>query len=409
MKPITIIGIILIVLGIGVGLIVYYENYIKPNSKANELLIEGKLIFERGDKDSVNTAINIFTKVIAKYPKSKAVTDAYYYIGRCYEKLGLNRLAYLKYNYIIKNNAGNLPKEFSKEILVRLAHINILKQYSEEGINQLFAILNQSFNREFRSRVYSELGHTYLKLGEYKRSKRMFDISLTENGSNEDAILGKARANKRMGYDNETYDLYDHFLKYYGAISQYTKDVRRSYKEQAYKSGLNAFRRGGYNNAISFFKRVLRNFPYDKWSENSLYWTGESYFALRKFDTSIDYFNRVLTNSFYHKDQDAQIKKGYAYFMNKKFDLAAKEFQKYLRNYPSGKYAKLARDWKEMSTKELLYRIKDKKLPKTKEIPEEEVTPEEDAQEQDEEVSANYEYIIMDRGKRIKLENVAEL
>ena len=177
---ILIIGIILVV--IGVGLFAYYGNYVKPERESKELLTEAKLIFERGDKDSVNHAINTLNKVIAKYPKSKAIPDAYYYIGRCYEKLGLNRLAYLKYNYLLKNRAGTLTKQFKKEILVRLAHLNIIKQYSEEGINQLHDLLNESFNKDFRSKVYSELGHTYLKLAKYKEAKRMFDISLNENG-----------------------------------------------------------------------------------------------------------------------------------------------------------------------------------------------------------------------------------
>ncbi|MDY6933737.1 MAG: tetratricopeptide repeat protein [Spirochaetota bacterium] len=412
---IFIIGIILVV--IGVGLFAYYENYVKPERESKELLTEAKLIFERGDKDSVNHAINTLNKVIAKYPKSKAIPDAYYYIGRCYEKLGLNRLAYLKYNYLLKNRAGTLTKQFKKEILVRLAHLNIIKQYSEEGINQLHDLLNESFNKDFRSKVYSELGHTYLNLGKYTEAKKMFDISLNENGSNEDAILGKARAIKRMGHDNKAYDLYEHFLKYYGPISQYTKDVKRSYKEQAYKSGLNAFRTARYYDAISFFNRVLKNFSYDKKSENAFYWIGECYFALKKFDKAITYFNRALTNNFYHKDHDAQLKKGFAYFMSKRFDLAAKEFQIYLNNYPNGKYAPRARDWKKQSTEELILRIDRKKLPKvqetpeTEEIPENNAAPEEESisHEKDEEVSGDNRYLLLERGGKIKLENVAEL
>jgi hypothetical protein len=62
----------------------------------------------------------------------------------------------------------------------------------------------------------------------------------------------------------------------------------------------------------------------------------------------------VLSNGFYHKDQDAQIKKGYAYFSTKRFDLAAREFQNYLRQNPNGRYAPIAREWSQMSTRELL-------------------------------------------------------
>jgi len=414
MKLKAVAGIILVF--IGIGLFIINDYYIKPEREAKELMTEAKMIFERGDKNAINQSINIFTKIIAKYPESKVIPESYLFIAKCYEKLGLNRLAYLKYNYLLKNNMQNLSKRFKKEILMRLARLNILKKYSEEGVNQLYDLLNNTFNKEFRSRVYSELGHTYLKLKEYKKAERMFDIALNEFGSNEDAILGKARATKRMGQDNKAYNLYDHFLKYYGAVSQYSTDVRKSYKEQAYRSGLNAYRRGQHWNAISFFNRILKSFPYDKKVENSLYWIGESYFSLGKFSKAISFFNRVLKNSFYHKDQDAQIKKGYAFFSSKKFDLAAREFQKYLREYPKGKYASIAKEWKKMSTKEILHRIENQKTYRTDEdlSSEEEEDKEEkyeSLEEKDEEVSGyiNNKPINIQKSEKIMLENVAEL
>ncbi len=414
-------GIILIILGI--GLFVYYDLNIRPDKEAREFIVEASMISERGDKNSINQAISLYTKVIAKYPKSNLIPDAYFHIGRCYEKLGLYRLAKLKYIYVIKNSGKNISDELKRELPIRIAHIKVLKQYSEEAINQLYSLLNSNYNKEFRSRVYSELGHTYLKQGEYKRAKRMFDISISEFGSNEEAILGKARSFKRMGDDDKAYNLYEHFLKYYGAVSQYTSDVKKSYKEQAYKSGIDSFRKGHYNKAISYFNRVLNNFSSDRLGENSLYWIGECYYAIRSFSRSIDYFNRVLLNSYYHKDQDARIKKGYAYFSMKKFDLAAREFQTYLRHYPNGIHARIARNWKEMSTKELLYRIKSKKPPKTikpkkpvqeevedeleLELEDEELLEEEGDVEKDEEISGN-QYQKM-YGEKIRLENVAEL
>lgn len=413
-----IIGIILIVLGIGI--FVYYDFYIKPDKAAQELLMEGGFVSERGDKTSVSNAIDIYTKIIVKYPDSKYVSDAYFQIARCYEKLGLHRLAYLKYIYLIKDNKRNISSEMKKEVQIRLAHINVLKEYSEEAVNQLYGLLNTNYNKEFRSRIYSELGHTYLRQKDHRRAKRMFDISLSEYGSNEDAILGQARSLKWMGKDNDAYDLYEHFLKYYGAVSQYTYDVRRSYRDQAYASGLTAFRNGQYAAAISFFNRVLVNFSYDKIVENALYWTGESYYGLGQFDKAISYFNRTLSNQLYHKDEDARIKKGYAYFVSKRFDLAAREFQVYLEQHPTGKYAPIAKNWKEMSTKELLYRIQTKKLPEVNEIPKEKQeqmieTPkkeregleEDKSTEKDEEISG--EYFKDTLNNRIELENVAEL
>ncbi len=419
----VIIGILLIILGVGVY--IYYDYYIKPK----ELLVEGKFISERSDKTSINAAIDVFKQIIVKYPRSRFVPEAYYQIARCYENLGLQRLAYLKYIYLIKNNNRKISGELKQEILVRLAHINALKQYSEEASSQLYSLLNTNYDKEFRSRIYSELGHTYLKQKDYKKAKRMFDISLSEYGNNEDAILGQARSLKWMGNDSAAYDLYEYFLKYYGAVSQYTNDVKKAYKEQVYHSGLSALREGRYSSAISFFNRLLNNFPYDKISENALYWTGECYYAMGQFDTAIGYFNRTLSNEIYHKDEDARIKKGYSYFVSKRFDLAAREFDLYLQNYPNGKYKSIAGNWKDMSTKELLFRIQTKKLPEAKELPKLKEEPlketpknkdrelgEDSGAEKDEEISGGYDEEISGdyyndtlNGERIELENVAEL
>lgn len=413
MKPKLIVGILLVLLGAGV--FVYNESFLRPEREAREMMVEATMIYERGDKESINQAINIFTKVIAKYPSSRLIPEAYYLIGQCYERIGLNRLAFLKYSYLIKNNHPHLSADLRKEVMIRLARLNVIRQYNEEGINQLYALLNANYNRDLRSRIYSELGHTYLRLGEYQRSRRMFDIALAENGTNEEALVGKARAFKHLGMDDDAYDTYEYFLRYYGAVSQYASDVRSAYRDQAYRSGLAAFRKGSYEGAISYFNRVLKNFPDDRLAENAMYWIGESNFAQRRFDTAISWFNRALSNSQYHKDEDAQIKKGYAYFLSKRFDLAAREFQTYLRNYPAGRHAATAREWKSMSTKELLYRIEGRKTPDEADE-EESPTPDDSTGRKitprggsDEEVAGEYGGEDSADDGKIELENVAEL
>jgi TolA-binding protein len=356
MKQWIFIGVLFIFLGIGV--FAYYDSFVKPDKEAEALLTEGVLTYERGSKEAVNQAITLFTQVVSRYPGSKAAPEAFYYMAKSYEQLNLNRLAYLKYISILKKYSKSLKPETEKDINARLARLKIMKRYDEEGIHQLLGILNMSDDKDFRSRIYTELGHTYLKKGDYTNSKRMFDLALNENGSNEEAILGKARVYKRTGNDGQAYELYDHFLKYYSNFSSYTGDVTGSYQKQLYESGLNNYRRGRYSSAITYFKKYLAQFPSTQRSENSLYWLGESYFSLKDYNTAIAYFQKVQSNSFYHKDQDAQIKTGYAYFLAKNYELASREFQAYIDNYPNGQYINKAKQWKEMSTREMMYRYK---------------------------------------------------
>lgn len=364
MKREAIIGILLIL--VGIGIYIYYDYSVKPEREAREYLVEGQIAFERGSKESINNSINLFSRVISRYPRTKAASDAYYYIGQSYEKLGLNRLAYLKYVYILKSGTG-LSRDFMNEIRTRIARLNISKEYTEEGVSQLLGMLGTTDDRDLRSRIYTELGHAYLRTNDYGKSRKMFDIALTENGSNEEAIIGKARSYKRLGQDDKAYDLYEQFLKYYGSFSHFSKDIWHSYLEQVFASGMQNYKAGRYNPAISYFKRLLRYFPGTARTEDAYFWIGESYYALQQYDAAVNYFNLALTNTFTHKNEEARMKKGYSYFMAKRFDLAAREFQLYMNDYPQGRFYSTARKWNSMSSKEIMYRIKEDKG-KTKDL-----------------------------------------
>jgi len=353
MKKWIIVGMTFILMGI--GLLIYYDYVVKPqrdakmaSKEAEELFIESYEIYQRADKESINKAIDIFTKVIAKYPDTDAGIKSYFYIAEAYEKLNLNRQAYLKYITLI-NNRDKIPSDMEKEINVRLARLNIMKQYSEEGIHSLLTLLQNNYNKDFRSRIYTELGHTYLKIGDLQRAARMFDLALSEKSDNEEAILGKARTLKRLGKDIAAYELYDHFLKYYGNFSNYTRDVSSSYEKQLYESGLSEFRKGRYTSAITFFKKYISQFSNNQRAVNSLYMLGESYYKLKQYDNAISYYRRVIASNFNENDQDALIKIGHSYFEANNFPLAEKEFQRYIDIYPKGKYIEAARQMKERS------------------------------------------------------------
>ncbi|MBN2078742.1 MAG: tetratricopeptide repeat protein [Spirochaetes bacterium] len=361
MKQGIVAGVILVLAGI--GLFAYYEHFVRYEREARQLLAEGKLVYERGSEEAVNDSINLFTKIVARYPGSDVEAEAYYYIAQGYEKLNLNRLAYLKYVYIIKNNE-TLDPGLAGEIRARLARLKMKKRYTEEGLHELMGLLNRSQDRDFRSRIYSELGHAYLQSRELEKSKRMFDLALEENGDNEEAILGKARAYKHLGQDERAYDLYDYYLRYYGDFSNYADDVTKAYMEQVYQSGHDRFRKGRYTSAIASFNRLLKKFPEGVRAVDSLYWIGQSYFAMKKYGTAIRYYDRVLAAGG-RNAQDARIKKGYAYFFMKNYDLAAREFQLYLNAYPRGRYAGTAKKWKGMSTREILYRVQNRMVPES--------------------------------------------
>jgi len=350
----------------GIALFAAYDQFIRPEREAREIMAEAKIVIERGDKDSINQAIGSYTKIIVHYPSTKSAPEAYLLMGGAYEKLGLYRLAYLRYSYLLKPPlAGKINEDMRMDVIARLAKLKMLRSYTEEGLNQLYTLLNSTQNTEFRSRIYSELGQAYLRNGDVARAKNSYEIAIQENSSNEEAILGKARVCIRSGSYEDAFSLYDYFLKYFGSVSPYTPDVKNAYLMQLYNAGLSAYRAGNFNRSIDLMNRFVQKFGDSKYSANALYWIGESYFSLKQFDRAISSYDRVFSKDFHQKDEDARIKKGYAYFMSKRFDLAAKEFQTYMKDFPRGKYADEAKTWKEMSSQELRFRIEKAKLPET--------------------------------------------
>ena len=361
MRKEMIIGLIFIFMGL--ASYIYYDKYIKPEKEAEILLVEGKFIFERSTNETVNDAISIFAKIIAKYPNSSSAVEAYYLIAQSYEKMGLHRLAYMKYTCLLKNTL-NKPAQLENEVRARLAKLSIMREQTEEGVNGLLNALNNSSDPTFRSRVYAELGCNKLRAGNLKDAMRMFDIALNENGSNEEAILGKATTFRRLGEDNKAFDLYEYFLRFFGSFSQYEKHVRASYLTHIYDSGLQAFKRGEHFKAMEFFNRLINYFPPSEKTEDALFYIGESNYALKRYNNALTYYERVLSNDIHTRDGDARIKSGYSYFMLKKFDLAAREFQLYIRYYPNGRHIAIARKWYDMCLRELEYKLRPKPAPR---------------------------------------------
>lgn len=352
-------GIVLVLAGI--GLLAYWDRALRPEALARELLVEGTIAMERGtageeETESLNNAINIFSRVIARYPDTKASLDAYYYTGRCYEQLKLYRLAYLKYVYVLKNHT-TMERQRREDIKTRLARLMRLQNRTEEATDSLLGMLKYDSSREFRSRVYTELGHTWLKEKDYARARRMFDIAIAENGMNEEAVIGKARSFKGVGQDSPAYDLYDYFLKYYGEISPYSDDVRNAYRQEVFNSGLAQFRKGSHWQAIEFFNRYLNRFPGERNTEIALYLIGQSYTSLGRKERAREYYRRALSNNLYHRDQQARIALGESYFSSGNYERAAREFQRYLTDYPQGTFRDRAEKWKEMSRREIQYRF----------------------------------------------------
>lgn len=348
-----------LLIALGLVFLAYYAAVYTPERDAARLLREARLVHERGDTASLKSALDIATDLAARYPESKYLPDAMFLIADSYERNGLYRLAYLKYSYILKDPRTLRRSDLAAEVNARIGVLKIKRNYSEEGIAQLINLVSASTDSDFRSRVYTEIGYARLKFGKFDDAEKAFDLALREDSENEEAILGKSRALARQGRDSEALKGYDAFIEKKGDTSLYSKDVKRLYGDRIYQAGLRDVRSGRYRSARRHFNDFMRRYPSSRYVENACYWMGESYYASGIYATAIQWFNRTLSNRWRHKDEDAKIKLGYSYYMQKKFDLAAREFNEYLAKYPAGRYRDLARRWKQSSSREIINRIGD--------------------------------------------------
>ena len=347
-----IIGAFLVILGIG-GFTVY-EYKIKPEIEAGKLYREAVIVAQRCDRTSYNKAIDMHVKIMAQYPKSSYSFKSYLSISELYEKIGLYRLAYINYNYLIKTYPKRVDSAgLRHDIISRIAVLKLRQNRTDEGLNQLYSILNETSEKELRARIYSEIGYDSLKKSNMNKSLDSFNLALGENSENEEAVLGKARTLIRLGKYEEAFELYDVFLKFKGEFSPYAQDVRKAYLSQLYDCSLSYFRSGKYSSSVAASRRLLANFPQSKLSENSYYWAGEGYYALGNYKNAVAFFTKALSNSYYHKDEDSLIKRGHSYFSMKSYLSAVKDYDRYMEQYRNGKYFSIASKWKEQALAEI--------------------------------------------------------
>ena len=101
--------------------------------------------------------------------------------------------------------------------------------------------------------------------------------------------------------------------------------------------------------------------------------------------------------------------------MSKRFDLAAREFQKYLDYYPRGRFVTTAKKWKKMSTKEILYRIKNKPEVELQDdddfeaVDDDKIDAEDSAISDKDSKSKTKDIQINYKNRKSNLENVAEI
>lgn len=120
--------------------------------------------------------------------------------------------------------------------------------------------------------------------------------------------------------------------------------VNTSDMNSAYEAALDLFRNRSYTDAVDQFQGLLKAGISDDLASNCHYWTGESYFGMKKYQDAIQHFEMVFDYKKSAKKAAAQLMIGNSYLASGNKAAAKEAYEKVVSNYPISSYVKKAQD-----------------------------------------------------------------
>ncbi|MDW8307645.1 MAG: tetratricopeptide repeat protein [Leptospiraceae bacterium] len=341
-KTLLFLGIFFLIAAVGVffATLLFYL----PEKKAEALLRKGKLYLEQESQEALRQAIEQFTTVLSEYPNSRSATDAQYFLAQTYEKLNLKDIAFGKYKKLLEQK---LSGELEEEVKFKLAKLQILRSYTEEGKTALLLLLNNTKNPKLRSEIYTEIGKIYAREGKQAEAQRNYQIALSEYAENREARLLLAKTLKEQKKDSQAFGVYEEYLTFQAPLEGDRQQVAQSYRKEILDSALKQLQQQNFTEAIKNLQFVSERFPDTDEAEDALYFLGNAYLKQKNYVAALKAFNDAVSNKPRHRDEASYIKKGETYYYRKDYKKAAAMFQYVQKNYPKSKYYQIAKDWEE--------------------------------------------------------------
>jgi len=341
----------------GTGLVIYQkflENHAVRTVQTAEItealrrLDEAEEYLRQNSADAARQAVVIFNRIRSLNLSKPINQRATYGLALALEKID-DQAAALEHYRSLKQDQIDDP-DLRDRVDYSLGKLLLYINHEEEGRSLLETLLARTLDddkgRRLKSRIHNAFGNYYLRRGDRRRATENFAVALKYYPENIQAERGRADAVRGSGRAAAAYEYYDDFLTGNSRLDPGSREhVNRQVRQDMYSSGVRAYRRQQYQDAIFYFRKLLGQYPDSPDSEKAMYWLGESYLATGRDDLAMNAFKDTLENNDTEMDQASLIKRGMILFRQGKVEQAASEFQKASTNYPGGSYTERALEW----------------------------------------------------------------
>ena len=270
-------------------------------------------------------AIERFSRVVERYPKSKWVDDAYYYIGLGYFRMG----GYDKSERAFREILDNHPKsKYAEESLFWLAVCRVRSGETLAGRELLRKLANGGQKKKWRAAAWYELGELFLEEKEYDSAAAAYLTVADQYSGEKEAVEARFKAGEtfrlagqqeraleqfrlalrteltpdlvyrirvRMADAHLAQDQIDSGLT---LLEELAGDARHadSLGVLRLKIGVGLEQAGRFEEAIKTYEEVIEKFPKTAWSAEAYYHIG--------YIHQKEYFDFVAARDFYTKAKD---------------------------------------------------------------------------------------------------------
>jgi TolA-binding protein len=114
---------------------------------------------------------------------------------------------------------------------------------------------------------------------------------------------------------------------------------------EIYQEGLASYYNKNYTEAVTYFRRLIQQYPNHALAASSQFWLGQTLFEMKDYNQAVDELYRVLNYDRSLKQDDSLFLLGRAYLEMSDSNRAKESFARLLREYPASEFSSQAQNY----------------------------------------------------------------